>query len=73
MLSFLETLPPGTLVSVEAMKRWLDAGKSPAEGGILSVSASQALSGDEYLRWVASLPALGVEVVELPQLDPHQC
>jgi hypothetical protein len=72
MLSFLETLPPGTYISVEAMRHWLDAGKTPAKGGILRVSASDQLSADEYRRWMASLPSCGVEVVETPALDLRQ-
>jgi len=72
MLSFLETLPPGTHISVEALKRWLDAGKTPAEGGILTVSASDRLSAAEYQRWVASLPSSGVEVLEQPAFDLYQ-
>ena len=72
MLSFLETLPPGTHVSIEAMRRWLNAGKSPAEGGVLAVSASDRLSAEEYQRWMASLPTSGVEVVESDTLDLSQ-
>ena len=64
MHAFLESLPPGTYVSVDALRAWLSAGKGPSEGGRLIVSAIDSLTDDQYQAWRASLPGVGVEALE---------
>jgi hypothetical protein len=64
MQTFLDSLPPGTHVSVDALRAWWTAGKGPAEGGLLAVSAAEWLTDEEYRVWRASLPPVGVRALE---------
>jgi hypothetical protein len=64
MQTFLDSLPPGTYVSVNALRVWLYAGKGPEEGGLLTVSALESLTDEQYRVWRSSLPAHGVQAIE---------
>ncbi len=72
MEAFLDALPQGTFVSIGALRRWLEAGKGPTEGGVLDVTVAQNLSAEERRIWSGSLPAVGVRVANLDHLDQDQ-
>jgi hypothetical protein len=64
MQTFIDSLPPGTYVSVEALRAWWASGKGPSEGGLLAISAAEWLTDEQYRIWLESLPHAGVKAVE---------
>ena len=66
MLVFLNSLPPGTFVSIDALRSWLAGGRGPAEGGLLQVSAADFLSIEQHQIWRNALPQVGVQLLERP-------
>lgn len=58
---WLDGLPVGTIVSVEALRRWRPgAGRSSHDW--LLVGCSETFDHAQYLRWLNALPSVGVIV-----------
>lgn len=59
--SWLDELPVGTIVSVEALKRWRP-GLGRSSHDWLLVGCSEAFDHAQYLRWLHALPSVGIIV-----------